>query len=713
MYLRAKLSLNFMWMALLMVAIGAGYFVSSALLSETFGAMSKQSAPAMDALMETREFLWGLWGGREDEARVESVFRKAESLILEYRGTTQSPEGVEFARELRGELLEVQEGFQEITLDSFNQHLAEINRIISKSLAAESDLLADQTSRVMQLNQRVSWLSLLLIGVALFLCLLPGLWLASSISSSLLDAQKAADRVAGGDLTQRLPEKGSDEISKLAATFNRMVDTIRQADEEITREVEDRVRAERKAQVAAKAKSDFLAHMSHEFRTPLNGILGYSQMLAMDKGLSEKNLDVVKSLKKSGESLLELINDVLDLTKIEAQKMNMQKSRFYLGDFLESLSEGYAEQVKRKGIEFRLVLDESLPEDILADQIRLRQILVNLLGNAIKFTDTGEIGISVTPTEGGIRFSVFDSGIGIDPKDHEAVLQPFQQVGRQDRQHQGTGLGLPISSRLLEMMGSSLNIKSAVGEGSTFWFDLPQPDVNSRKLVQSATRITGYQGKIRKILVAEESIGPAALLIPLLRKVGFDSLHERNPEVLVETCELFHPDALLMDLYFGEADGVERMLELQKVYDRVRENSAPPVILFSDHRKADDRERSLRSGANAFLGTPIRFADLLSTLKDELGLVWMEEDDDSAAAAESESPADVCLPDLVPDTEQLHELLTLTRAGNVRQLREKLSVLREEEPGLSRFCNRMLELTSDYRMNAILQELESRAEELA
>jgi signal transduction histidine kinase/DNA-binding NarL/FixJ family response regulator len=712
-YLRTKISLNFMLMALLMIAIGAGYFMSSLLMEEQFEAMSQRSDPAMGALVETRELLWGLWEGKEDEVRPETVFRKAESLILGYREAAQAPRGVETARKLRAELLEVQEGFDGILQEQFDEHLEEINHIISTALAAESELLAEQTAQVMNINQRVSWLSLLLIGVALFLCLLPGWWLASGISSALLDAQKAADQVAGGDLTQRLPEKGSDEISKLAAAFNRMVDTIRQADEEITREVDDRVRAERKAQVAAKAKSDFLAHMSHEFRTPLNGILGYSQMLLMDQGLSDKNVDVVKSLKKSGESLLELINDVLDLTKIEALKMNMQKSRFYLGDFLESLSEGYAEQVKRKGIDFNLTMDESLPEDILADQIRLRQILVNLLGNAIKFTDKGEIGIVVTPTGGGIRFSVFDSGIGIDPKDHEAILQPFQQVGHRDRQHQGTGLGLPISSRLLDMMDSSLNIKSELGEGSTFWFDLPQPDVKSRRLVQSATRITGYRGVSRKILVAEDSIGPAALLIPLLRKVGFDPLHERNAETMVETCELFHPDAVLMDLYFGEADGVERMLELQKVYDRVKENSAPPVILFSDHRKPDDRERSLRSGANAFLGTPIRFADLLSTLKTELGLEWIEHSGDSSSEADPESENEVPAPEETPSPGQLHELLNLTRAGNVRQLREKLNALQGEEPGLSRFCNRMLEMTADYRMNAILQELETRAEEPA
>ncbi|MEX2607130.1 MAG: ATP-binding protein [Kiritimatiellia bacterium] len=711
--MRTKLSLNFLLMALLMIAIGAGYFMSSGLMNEKFEAMSEQSAPAMEALVETRELMWGLWEEREDEDSTRAVFRNAESLILTYREATRAPAGLDIARDLRGELLEVQEGFTGIPLERFTQHLQEINRIISTALEAESDLLSEQTARVMRINQRVSRLSLLLIGAAVFFCLLPGWWLASWISSALLDAQKAADQVAAGDLTQRLPEKGKDEISKLAAAFNRMVDTIRQADEEITREVDDRVRAERKAQVAAKAKSDFLAHMSHEFRTPLNGILGYSQMLAMDKGLSDKNRDVVKSLKKSGESLLELINDVLDLTKIEAQKMNVLKSRFYLGDFLESLSEGYEEQVKRKGVRFTLRMDESLPEDILADQIRLRQILVNLLGNAIKFTDEGEIGIVVTPTDGGIRFAVFDTGIGIDPKDHEAILQPFQQVDHLDRQHQGTGLGLPITSRLLDIMGSSLNIKSTVGEGSTFWFDLPQPDVKSRRLVQSATRITGYQGEIRRILVAEDHMGPAALLIPLLRKVGFDPLHERNPETLVETCQLFHPDAVLMDLYFGESDGVERMLELQNAYDRVRENSAPPVLLFSDHRKPDDRERALRSGANAFLGTPIRFADLLSGLRDELDLVWIEDSGDSSTESDRESPAEVSVPEHFPDHDQLHELLSLTRAGNVRQLREKLVALQQDHADLSTFCNRMLELTADYRMNAILQELESRAGEPA
>jgi signal transduction histidine kinase/DNA-binding NarL/FixJ family response regulator len=710
-YLRTKISLNFLLMALLMIAISAGYLVASRMMNEQFTAMSNQNIPAMEALGEARELLWGLWETREDEARTVAAFRKAEALLLDYRQATWIPRGTDHARELRRELLEVQEGFDGIALEQFNHHLEKVNVIFAEALSDESAFLGQTSDRMLALNQQVSWLSLTLIGVAVFLCLLPGWWLATGISSALNDARQAADQVAAGDLTQQLPEKGQNEISKLAAAFNRMVDTIRQADEEITREVDDRVRAERKAQVAAKAKSDFLAHMSHEFRTPLNGILGYSQMLAMDKGLSEKNLEVVKSLKKSGESLLELINDVLDLTKIEAQKMNVLKTRFYLGDFLESLSEGYAEQVKRKGIDYKLHMEESLPEDILADQIRLRQILVNLLGNAIKFTDKGEIGIVVTPTEGGIRFAVFDSGIGIAPENFEMVLQPFQQVDHRDRQHHGTGLGLPLTSRLLEMMGSSLNIKSEVGEGSTFWFDLPQPDIKSRKLVQATSRITGYRGETRKVLVAEESIGPAAHLIPLLQKVGFNTLHAREPETFVNSCQFFAPDVILLDLYFGEADGVERMLEVQKVYDRVRENSSPPFLMFSDHRKPDDRERSLRSGASAFLGAPIRFADLLASLKDELHLEWMESSMEGSGDEEGASDSEVPSPEVSPDPQQLQELLTLTRAGNVRQLREKLQSLQDEDVDLNKFCNRMLELTGDYRMNAILQDLETQADE--
>jgi signal transduction histidine kinase/DNA-binding NarL/FixJ family response regulator len=512
--------------------------------------------------------------------------------------------------------------------------------------------------------------------------------------------------VAHGNLDQRLPEGYQDELRRMGGAFNRMVDTIREADEDITQEVEERIRAEKKAYVAAKAKSEFLAQMSHEFRTPLNGILGYSQLLALDPGLSPANLEVIKSLEKSGESLLDLINDVLDLSKIDANKMTLQKTRFYLEDFIRSLKQSVEEQVSRKGLIFKLNMGEQLPEDVLADPIRLRQILVNLLGNALKFTDTGYIGLSVMPIDGGIRFAVFDSGLGIPEEEIENILQPFRQVNRKGRTNRGTGLGLPISNRLLEVMDSRLFIKSKVGEGSTFWFDLPQPDLHSRRLVQSPATITGYRGGTKRILLGEGSMEISGTLIPLLRKVGFEVLQVEDPQEFVSKCTLFQPDALILDLYFGGEDGLQVMQAVEQAYDRKGQEDLPAVIFFSDHRSPDDRERCLRSGAQEVVGAPIRFSDLLAALQKHLNLTWVESEEEPPAG-ESFRPETGAGTGQPPDPERLTALLEIVRSGNTRQVRIRLREILEECPETSSFVERMLALSSTYRMNDMQRELES------
>lgn len=691
-----------------MIGIGTGYLFTSIYIKNKLEDMSQATLPSIQILNDIREKMWGIWEFRGDEVETSLRFRDMEKKAILYQNISKQVNKEKIPIELRTSILELQEALDAEDYQSFLNGAGKINRIITLTLDSETELLVRKGRDVNGIVNYANWSSVLFIGVAVFFCMIPGWWLASSISKALGKTQLAADQIASGDLSQTLPEEGDDEISELAGAFNRMVETIRQADEEITREVEDRIRAERKAQSAAKAKSDFLAHMSHEFRTPLNGILGYSQMLSMDPGLSEKNRDVVKSLRKSGESLLELINDVLDLTKIEAQKMNVLKTRFYLGDFLESLVESYAEQVKSKGLTFKVNMDPKLPEDILSDQIRLRQILVNLLGNAIKFTDRGEVGIVVSPLEGGLRFSVFDSGIGIAPENHAAVMQPFQQVEHLDRQNHGTGLGLPISNRLLEMLGTHLNIKSALGEGTTFWFDLPQPDVKYRKMVHSPTQVTGYRGKARKILIGEEKLTTATTLMPLLQKVGFEVLHLRNPAIFMEKCQFFQPDVVLIDLYFAESDGVDVMQELQKMYDRDPETRMPVVFIFSDHRKANDRERALSAGADIYLGTPIRFTDLLEGLREELELVWVEGHATDEASDKTDVDEELLQEEPLPDSHELLGLLELARSGNIRQLKVRLGEIKAQQGnGVSRFADRMLILCGDYRINAILQEIEA------
>jgi len=695
----------FLLMSAFILTVGTGYYVSSQFLRTEFRTMETVSFPAVDALGQARERALSLWGERENEEQIQRSFLELEAALISYGNLSVHRGANPLALQLRRTMLELQETFQEMELSSYLETVTTFNRYVSEAVELENSTLVERTGEASLLLSRFSYISLLLLMFAVLVCLIPGWWLTDRISTALGETQKVAEEVAHGNLELRLPEGRKDELSKMAQAFNRMVDTIREADEEITREVEERIRAEEKASIAAKAKSDFLAQVSHEFRTPLNGILGYSQLLSMDPGLSPANLEVVKSLEKSGESLLELINDVLDLSKIDANKMSLQKTRFYLGDFLTSLKQSVEEQVRRKGLVFDLHLDENLPEDVLADPIRLRQVLVNLLGNSLKFTDVGHIGLSLTPVKEGIRFAVSDTGIGIPEDQLDVILQPFRQVNQQGRKNHGTGLGLSISNRLLEIMGARLAIKSQAGEGSTFWFDLPQPDLHSRRLVQSPATITGYRGGTRKILVGEGGGEITGTLLPLLQQIGFETLHVEEPEAFVTSCALFQPDALVLDLYFAGNDGIKIMKEAQTSLYEKGGGALPCVIFFSDHRAADDRERCLRAGGNGYLGTPLRFNDLLALLKEALDLTWREGGEETLSKNSDEQVLEEPV-EHFPGEDELSSLLSLVRTGNTRQVRIHLREILQKNPQTESFVNRILALSSTYRMNDIQRELE-------
>ncbi len=231
------------------------------------------------------------------------------------------------------------------------------------------------------------------------------------------------------------------------------------------------------AQRLARMRSDFLAQMSHELRTPLNAVLGFVQLLQRDGGLTPHQLSSVKGIGHSGEHLLRLINNVLDSAKLEASKLQLYPERFALVPFLESIAVMMRLRMADKGLDFACEAAPDLPPDVLTDEQRLRQVLLNLLSNAIKFTDRGAVRLKVTVTSPGwLRFSVQDSGVGIEPGQLETIFQPFEQVGEAQRRFGGTGLGLAISRQLVRLMGSEIRVESQPGVGSLFWFELPVPE---------------------------------------------------------------------------------------------------------------------------------------------------------------------------------------------------------------------------------------------
>jgi signal transduction histidine kinase len=313
------------------------------------------------------------------------------------------------------------------------------------------------------------------------------------------------------------------------------------------------------------AKSEFLANMSHELRTPLNGILGCAQILLRSKGLPESEQYHVNIIEQCGSHLLTLINDILDLSKIEARKLELHPQDVHFPSFLQGIAEICQIRAEQKGILFVYEPTTNLPTAVHVDVKRLRQVILNLLGNAIKFTDEGKVSFKVEvmeqlPADGQtvkyrIHFSVEDTGIGITPTELGKIFLPFEQVGEKKRQIEGTGLGLAITRQLVQMMDSDIQVKSQIGQGSTFWFEIAIAEAS--EWVQSAMpvskrQIIGFEGSPRTILMVDDRWENRIVITNLLQPLGFNVVEATNGKEGLEKAIALKPELVITDLIMPE-----------------------------------------------------------------------------------------------------------------------------------------------------------------
>lgn len=473
--------------------------------------------------------------------------------------------------------------------------------------------------------------------------------LAKRLTRPLTDLADAMARAERGEANVRADVDGPQDLRVMAQVFNSMIAVLQERGDELAGHrdrLEELVRkrtqelhaAKDRAEVANQAKSAFLARMSHELRTPLNAILGYAQLLKMDRSLGERQLHGVETIHSSGEHLLMLIVDILDLSQIEAGKTELHPSPLQLQPFLRGIVDIVRIRVEEKRLGFDLRCDVGLPAAVLVDEKRLRQVLLNLLSNAIKFTEAGQVSLAValltddagaTETALGrvrLRFEVSDTGAGIAQNEVARIFEPFEQAGDARSRAAGTGLGLAICRQLVRLMGGEVLVDSVLQQGSRFWFDLTLPvqEVSQPPAPISALSddIQGYEGTRRKVLVVDDVAANRTMLVDMLSGLGFQTLEAGNGQQALAQVRAEAPDLVLMDQAMPMMDGQQATRLLRQTY-------APrslPILALSANASAQDREQALAAGANAFLVKPVMRAALLTEIGQCLGLTWLSRD---------------------------------------------------------------------------------------
>lgn len=477
--------------------------------------------------------------------------------------------------------------------------------------------------------------------------------------------------------------------------------------------------AKEAADRANQAKSEFLANMSHELRTPLNGILGYAQILNKDNSLNQQQQQSISTIRQCGSHLLTLINDILDLSKIEARKMELHISPIHFPSFLQSIVEICQIRAEQKGISLSYYPNSSLPDGIQADEKRLRQVLINLLSNAIKFTDIGGVTFTVevlknnnpinndNPVNHKIRFQVEDTGMGMNPEEIEKIFLPFEQVGSIKKQTEGTGLGLTISQNIISIMGSTINVKSKPGVGSIFWTDLDVPEaldwVKFTQVYEQRT-IVGIKGKTPKILVVDDKWENRSVLIGLLEPIGFEVVEASNGQEGLEKAVAFRVDAIITDLLMPVMDGFEMMRCI-----RASPELKDVIVIASSASAFDvDLESSLLAGSDDFLPKPVQTDELFKLLQKYLKLTWVYDFKNNRADRQNKNLSNPCLSNTVlpktivpPPAEELEILWDLAMKGRVTILQEQAEKIEKLDQKFVPFSQQLIQLSREFKIKQI------------
>ncbi|NEQ35949.1 MAG: response regulator [Okeania sp. SIO3I5] len=544
--------------------------------------------------------------------------------------------------------------------------------------------------------------ALLILAVVKFRLLEP----IQNLSKAAKNIEDNPNQIADSQWQQELPTKRQDEIGELGRAFISMAEQLKESWETLEQRVEERTaelaRSNQKLEIANRAKTEFLANMSHELRTPLNGILGYAQILQRSHILDENGSKSVEIIYQCGSHLLTLINDVLDMSKIEANKMELLPTDFYFPAFMQGIVEMCRFKAKQKNIALVYQCDAELPEGVRTDEKRLRQVLINLLSNAIKFTNDGTVTFTVSRSETGFRFEVRDTGMGITREHLETIFLPFEQVGDTTNQSEGTGLGLAISQEIVQMMNSQIYVESQVGIGSVFWFDLSlEYSLEWVKSAQSSIKgvIKGIKDQPRKIkiLAVDDKWENRSVIVNLLQPLGFELEEARNGQEGWEKARVFLPDLVITDLIMPVMDGFEmiRWFRESEVLSNV------PILVSSASVFEYDQYRSFEAGGNDFLPKPVEARELLNKLQQHLGLEWVYEEE--TVSEEKEVDEMEIIP---PGSEVLDTLYELAMKGNFKGIVKQVQILEKVNDKYVPFVQQIKKLSREFHDQQIIELIE-------